>query len=32
MRRNNSTFDSTPDEWSVCSGMIVLKNNNKIEE
>lgn len=32
MRKNSSIFDSVPDGWCICSGMIVLKNNNKIEE
>lgn len=30
MRKNNSIFDSVPNGWYVCGGMIVPKNN-KIE-
>ena len=27
MRKNNSIFDSVPNGWCVCGGMIVPKNN-----
>lgn len=29
MRKNNSIFDSVPNGWCVCGGMIVPKKNNK---
>ena len=27
MRKNNSIFDSVPNGWGICGGMIVPKNN-----
>ena len=29
MRKNNSIFDSVPNGWHICGGMIAPKNNNK---